>query len=104
LAQPEHDDDASNSLRVAFGNEGSPHVVEAFARRFGVQVIDAYGATEGGVAVNRAAEMPPGALGHAPEHVKIVDEAGDERPRARLDAAGRVLNADECVGEIVNTQ
>ena len=28
LAQPEHDDDADNTLRVAFGNEGSPEVVD----------------------------------------------------------------------------
>ncbi|HYL52825.1 MAG TPA: AMP-binding protein [Acidimicrobiia bacterium] len=104
LAQPDHDDDADNSLRVAFGNEGSPEVVDAFARRFGVEVIDAYGATEGGVAVNREPAMPAGALGHAPDHVKIVDEEGTEKPRARLDARGRVLNAEECVGEIVNTQ
>ncbi|HTD51156.1 MAG TPA: AMP-binding protein, partial [Acidimicrobiia bacterium] len=50
LAQPRHDDDTDNTLRVAFGNEGSPEVVDEFSRRFGVEVIDAYGATEGGVA------------------------------------------------------
>ena len=104
LAQPEKPDDADNTLRVSFGNEGSPEVVGAFARRFGLEVIDAYGATEGGVAVNRMPGMPVGALGHAPDHVKIVDEDGAEKPRARLDEHGRVLNAEECVGEIVNTQ
>jgi len=103
LAQPEQPDDADNPLRVAFGNEGSPEVVEAFARRFGVDVIDAYGATEGGVAVNRDAEERAGALGLAGPSVKIVDEDGAEKPRAELDAAGRLLNADQCVGEIVNT-
>ena len=104
LAQPERPDDADNALRVAFGNEGSPEVVDNFARRFGVEVIDAYGATEGGVAVNRDVEMPAGALGHAPDHVQIVDDDGKEKPRADLDARGRVLNAEESVGEIVNTQ
>jgi fatty-acyl-CoA synthase len=106
LAQPQspREDDHDNPLRVAFGNEGSPEVVEAFGRRFGVEVIDAYGATEGGVAVNRDAAMPVGALGHAPDHVKIVDEQGGEKPRARLDDRGRLANAEECVGEIVNTQ
>ncbi len=104
LAQPERADDADNPLRVSFGNEGSPEVVDAFARRFGVEVIDAYGATEGGVAVNREVEMPSGALGRAPDHVKIVDEGGNEKPRAQLDGRGRVLNAEEAVGEIVNTQ
>ena len=104
LAQPERAGDGDNTLRVAFGNEGSPEVVDGFARRFGLHVIDAYGATEGGVAVNRDADSPPGALGLAPEHVQVVDEDGKERPRADLDEHGRVTNAQDCVGEIVNTQ
>jgi fatty-acyl-CoA synthase len=103
LAQPERSDDAENPLRVAFGNEGSPEVVANFARRFGLEVIDAYGATEGGVAVNREPDMPTGALGCAPAHVQIVDDDGVEKPRAILDH-GRVQNAEACVGEIVNKQ
>ena len=54
-----------------------------------LDVIDAYGATEGGVAVNRDADMPPGALGLAPDHVQVVDEDGNEKPRAELDEHGR---------------
>ena len=103
LAQPEQPDDAENPLRVAFGNEGSPEIVDRFSRRFGVEVIDAYGATEGGIAVNRDAEERNGALGQAPEHIKIVDDDGTEKPVARFDDDGRLVNADECVGEIVNT-
>jgi fatty-acyl-CoA synthase len=103
LSTPERPDDADNPLRVAFGNEGSPEVVDAFARRFGLEVIDAYGATEGGVAVNRDVEERAGALGQVGDNVKVVDDEGDELPRARFDADGRLLNADECVGEIVNT-
>ncbi len=103
LAQPEMPDDAENSLRVAFGNEGSPEVVERFASRFGVEVIDAYGATEGGIAVNRDAEERAGALGQAPQNIKIVGDDGTEKPVARFDADGRLENATDCVGEIVNT-
>jgi acyl-CoA synthetase (AMP-forming)/AMP-acid ligase II len=103
LATPELLDDADNPLRVAFGNEGSPEVVEAFSRRFGVDVIDAYGATEGGVAVDRDAEERAGALGKVVPAVKVVDDEGNERPRARFDGESRLLNADYCVGEIVNT-
>ncbi|MBM3674734.1 MAG: AMP-binding protein [Actinobacteria bacterium] len=103
LAQPERPDDADNPLRVAFGNEGSPEVVDAFSRRFGVDVIDAYGATEGGVAVNRDVEERAGALGRAGEGVKVVDDDGNEKPRARFDEHGRLTNAEACVGEIVNT-
>ena len=32
LAQPEQPDDADNTLRVAFGNEGSPEVVDDVRR------------------------------------------------------------------------
>jgi steroid-22-oyl-CoA synthetase len=103
VASPEQPDDADNPLRVAFGNEGAPEVVEAFSRRFSVRVIDAFGATEGGVAVNREDGMPTGAMGRAGDAVKVVDEDGVEKPPARLDEAGRLLNPDECVGEIVNT-
>jgi fatty-acyl-CoA synthase len=103
MSTPEKPDDADNPLRVSFGNEGSPDIVDNFARRFGLEVIDAYGATEGGVAVNRDAEERAGALGQVGENVKVVDEDGDELPRAKLDADGRLANADECVGEIVNT-
>src|SRR5204862_2200116 len=84
LATPERPDDADNGLRVAFGNEGSPQVVEAFSRRFDVDVIDAFGATEGGIAVNRAPDMKPGAMGLAGPTVKVVDDEGNELPRARF--------------------
>jgi fatty-acyl-CoA synthase len=104
LATPEKPDDADNTLRVAYGNEGSPQLVSGFASRFGVHVIDAYGATEGGIAVNRDVPTRLGALGVAPDNIKVVDEDGVERARAQFDASGRVINADDCVGEMVNTQ
>ena len=103
LATPEQPDDADNPLRVAYGNEGAPQLVEAFSTRFGVHVIDAFGATEGGVAVNRVDNAPPGALGLAGANVKVVDDDGNVRARGRFDENGRLANAEECVGEIVNT-
>ena len=103
LAQPELPDDADNTLRIAFGNEGSPQVVDTFSARFGVEVVDAFGATEGGVAVNREPGMPPGAMGRVGDAVKVVDEDGRFLPPARFDTAGRLANAEECVGEIVST-
>jgi fatty-acyl-CoA synthase len=103
LATPERPDDGSNPLRVAYGNEGAPRLVEAFARRFDVHVIDAFGATEGGVAVQRVDGMPDGAVGLAGENVRIVDaETGAELPRARFGADGTLENPTDCVGEIVN--
>jgi fatty-acyl-CoA synthase len=101
---PDRDgDEADNPLRIAFGNEGAPQVVEEFSRRFGVEVIDAFGSTEGGVALERDAPRRPGATGRAGPTIRVVDEAGHECPPAQLDDAGRLLNAEACVGEIVNT-
>jgi fatty-acyl-CoA synthase len=103
VATPARPDDADNPLRVAFGNEGSPEVVETFGRRFGVEVIDAFGATEGGIAVNRDEGMKPGSVGKVGDTVKVVDPDAHVLPAARFKADGSLLNADECVGEIVNT-
>ena len=103
LATPERDDDADNPLRVAFGNEGTPHVVEAAGRRFGLRIVDVYGSTEGAIALDRAGARPPGSLGRLRQGVAVVDPEGNPVPPARFDAAGRLLNAEQCVGELVNT-
>ena len=99
---PAQPDDADNPLRRAYGNEAPRQYVEAFARRFGCEVVDGYGASEVGVGFTRDATDPQRALGRA-EGVKILDEHGTECPAAVFDAHGRLLNADTAVGEIVNT-
>jgi fatty-acyl-CoA synthase len=102
LSTPERPDDADNPLRLAYGNEGSPHVVEAVARRFGIDVVDVFGSTEGGIALDRSGGPPRGSVGRLRQGIKVVDPDGVERVRARFDAEGRLVNAEECVGEIVN--
>ena len=103
LDTPARPDDADNPLRLAYGNEAPRQYIEAFARRFGCEVIDGYGASEVGVGFTRDASDPPRSLGRA-QGVKIINEHGAECPPARLDAAGILLNPDEAVGEIVNTE
>lgn len=103
LATPEQPDDADNPLRFVFGNEAAPGDVERFARRFGCDVSENYGSTEGGVAVPRTPDTPDGALGPAPEGTAVVDEHGDERATAAFDDKGRLLNADVAIGELVST-
>jgi fatty-acyl-CoA synthase len=103
VAQPERPDDGDNPLRVAFGNEGSPDVLERFGDRFDVRVIDAFGSTEGAIAVNRDAPPRRGAMGLAGDTVRVVDDQDIECPPARFDDDGTLTNAAECVGEIVNT-
>ena len=104
LATPEADDDKDNPLVTAFGNEGAEHDLARFARRFDCEVIDSYGSTEGGIAISRTPDLPPGALGIAAEGTLILDpETGEECPRAQLGEDGRLLNADEAIGEIADT-
>jgi len=104
LATPERPDDADNSLRIAYGNEGSPHVVEAASKRFGVAIVDVFGATEGGVALDRAEGSPRGSVGRVREGIKVVDPDGNETVRAVFDETGALTNAEACVGEIVNVE
>jgi fatty-acyl-CoA synthase len=104
LATPERPDDADNSLRLAYGNEGSPQVVEAVADRFGVAIVDVFGSTEGAIALDRSGGVPRGSVGKLRQGIKIVDPDGNELPFARFDSDGRLVNADECVGEMVNVE
>jgi fatty-acyl-CoA synthase len=103
LAVPEKDDDADNPLRIAFGNEAAERDIAAFARRFGCQVIDSYGSSEGEIRLNRVPGTPPGSLGVAPDGTAVVDpETLEECPPARFDAHGTLLNGEEAIGEIVD--
>jgi fatty-acyl-CoA synthase len=104
LATPPRPDDADNTLRLAYGNEGSPQVVEAVSKRFGVSIIDAFGSTEGAIALDRSGSPPPGSIGRLKEGVKVVDPEGHEVPPARYDSEGRLVNAQDCVGEFVNVK
>jgi len=104
LATEEHLDDADNPLRVIYGNEAPDRDVARFAERFGCTVVDGFGSTEGGVAVSRTPDTPPGALGLMPEGVTVLHpETGQICPPGVHDSGGRLVNADEAVGELVNT-
>jgi fatty-acyl-CoA synthase len=103
LATPEQPEDAENTLRLAYGNEGSPQVVEEVSRRFGLEVVDVFGSTEGAIALDRSGSPPRGSIGALRDDVAIVDEDGTKVPVAQFDNEGRLVNADICVGEIVNT-
>jgi fatty-acyl-CoA synthase len=105
MATPERPDDADNPLRVVFGNEAAERDIAAFAERFGCTVVDSYGSTENAIIVQRVPDMPAGALGEPLPGVKVMDPlTGEEVPAARFDDNGRLLNADEAIGELVNTE
>lgn len=91
LATPELADDADNPLRAVYGNEGAPADVERFAKRFGTVVTDGFGSTEGGIAIARTPDTPPGSLGPLPPGTEIIDvDTGEPCPPG-------------VTGELVNT-
>ena len=95
-------DDADNTLRVGFGNEGSP--------RWSRRPRPASGCGSSTCSGRRKAPSRSTAPATAP-HLHRAIAPGDHgrrrgRPRSaagRVRRDGRLLNADRCVGEIVNT-
>lgn len=104
LATPEQDGDADNPLRLVFGNEANEADIAAFAERFGCEVVDSYSSTENAVIVQRRPDMPAGSLGLPLPGVEVRSpQTGRPTPDAIFDATGRLTNADEAIGELVNT-
>ena len=104
MATPERPDDADNNLNRGFGTEASPEDQVQFRRRFGAELYEGYGSSEGGGAVVLDPDQPPGSLGR-PAHagVAIVNpETLQDCATAVLDTRGRLLNPDDAVGEIVD--
>ncbi|BBX35459.1 acyl-CoA synthetase [Mycolicibacterium mageritense DSM 44476 = CIP 104973] len=104
MATEERPDDADNPLVRGFGTEASPDDQNEFRRRFGAELFEGYGSSEGGGAVALDPDAPPAALGR-PAHagVVIVDpETMKDCAPAVFDEHGRLVNPDEAVGEIVD--
>ncbi|MER6598676.1 AMP-binding protein [Streptomyces parvus] len=105
LATPERPDDRDHPLRLGFGTEAGAVDAARFRERFGVRLVEGYGSSEGGAAIQHAQGTPPGAIGRAApgDDLAVVDpESGEERPPARFGPGGRLLNGDEAIGELVN--
>ncbi len=67
---PEHEDDRSHKLRLAFGNGLRPDVWSDFQKRFAVpEILEFYGSTEGNVSLFNF-DGKPGAIGRAPAFLK----------------------------------
>ncbi|MCW2937623.1 MAG: acyl-CoA synthetase [Actinomycetia bacterium] len=104
LATPEGAADARNTLHTAFGTEASARDMRRFGERFGCRVIEAYGSSEGAIAIGKGEGCPLDALG-LPQHgmeVAILDpDTEKECPRAEFDSSGALRNPGEAIGEIV---
>jgi fatty-acyl-CoA synthase len=104
LATPEQPDDHDNPLRVAFGNEASDRDIAEFSRRFDCTVWDGFGSTEGAIIITREDGCPPGSLGRGFPGVAICNpDTLAECPPATFDDDGALTNADDAIGELVNT-
>lgn len=105
LATPEQPDDADNTLRTAFGNEATDRDIAEFSRRFGCRVVDSFGSSEFAVVVTREDGTPAGSIGKGYPGVSVYHpETVTECAPAVFDENGALVNFDEAVGELVNTQ
>ena len=96
------------SLRMVISTGTNAANRVAFARIFGLQMFaEAYGATEVGVVTLVTPETPDYSVGMvvSGKDVRICNELTDEMCEpAQVDGAGRIINFDEAVGEVVVRQ
>jgi crotonobetaine/carnitine-CoA ligase len=89
--QPEKPDDADNPVRRAYGAPAPVTIYQDFERRFGVQLVEVYGSTEGGtITMNTVDSFRIGSCGKPVPYYDVRIHDPDDRP----------LPAGE-VGEIV---
>lgn len=103
LAQPESPAERETRLRFCFGTEASARDQAELERRYGCEVVESYGSSEGVCSIRRTPDTPPGALGlPAPgQVVEVRAPDGSVCPPARFSGDGRLLNPEEAIGEIV---
>jgi fatty-acyl-CoA synthase len=92
LTTPPQPDDDDNPLRIVYGNEGATPDLQRFAQRFGVTVIDAFGSSEGGVAIGRTPDTPEGSLGRLTPDLDILDV--DTREPCPPGLVGELVNLE----------
>jgi fatty-acyl-CoA synthase len=91
-----------NRLRYAVGNGAAPPDIDRFSRWLGLEdMFELYGSTEAAISTFRRKGDPRGSVGEvADTMVKILDPSGSECPPAELGPDGKLLNYEQCVGEI----
>jgi fatty-acyl-CoA synthase len=91
-----------NKLRYAAGNGAAPQDIERFMKWLGLEdMFEIYGSTEAAISVYRRKGDPRGSVGEITDAmVKILNSRGDECPPAEIGPDGKLLNYEQCVGEI----
>jgi fatty-acyl-CoA synthase len=107
LATEERPDDHDNELRLGFGTEASQRDRAEFERRFGCALTESYGSSEGVISTYRPPGTPANSVGiprpRPGSDVAVINpHTGLECPPAQLDPDGRLANASEAIGEIVD--
>jgi len=94
--------DPRNKLRWAIGNGAAPPDIEKFINWLGLEdMFELYGSTEAAISTFRRKGDPRGSVGEITDvAVKILDASGRECPPAELGPDGKLLNYEQCVGEI----
>ncbi|MBQ0848789.1 AMP-binding protein [Streptomyces sp. BH-SS-21] len=105
LQTPARADDRDNPLRTGFGTEAGAVDAAAFEERFGVRLVEGYGSSEGGAAIQWSPGTPKGATGRAApgDDLAVLDpRTRAECPAAVFGPDGLLLNGHEAIGELVN--
>ncbi|MBK7250922.1 MAG: AMP-binding protein [Gammaproteobacteria bacterium] len=83
FSEPPRANDADNPVRMIISGGTPAAIWEPFEKRFGVQILEIYGANDGcGMAIRRPGEGPIGSFGKPIPgfDMKILDEEGHECP------------------------
>jgi len=81
MKQPERENDRDNQVRVVFSAACPASVWTAFEERFGVHIVEAYAAVDGGgFMVINFGNAPKGSFGKPTNPVRIVDDNGTDVP------------------------
>lgn len=91
----------NNKLRYAIGNGAAAPDIDRFSEYLGLDdMFELYGSTEAAISTFRRKGDPRGSVGEVTdENVKILQDDA-ECPPAEVDAGGKIINYEECVGEI----
>jgi len=87
MKQPERPDDADNPVRLVISAACPANLWEAFEKRFGVKIWEAYGAVDGGgVLIFNFGNAPVGSVGKitGPTIWKLIDDEGNEVPQGEI--------------------
>jgi crotonobetaine/carnitine-CoA ligase len=81
MKQPERENDRDNKVRVVFSAACPASVWSEFEERFGIRIVEAYAAVDGGgFMVINLGNAPKGSFGKPTNPVRIVDDDGNDVP------------------------